>query len=329
MPSNILQSTPSSLGFKSRSGAVGMEDAVYVSTNESLAVMCISSVGMNPTMTSVTPPAQGVQLIIDMRMLTQNAGLTYLTFTVNPTNDYTCNEFFIKLPEGFILSATAYTSGLVQQKATGAYSQTELPAIGQTWVSLSVVISQNPDQYTGTFLCQGYCTNYQRVTYPIPQAVSYQDGYPFVRTSTVSSGGAYGAITKIYNVPINAINEITAVNFVLNTGADAANRQGTISVYKSVNTPGGNDPSVLIPFGGPTIGANTNIVFYAAIGIPFTEFTLPPGRLQNYTVYWAPLPNRLRLNFHDFIESSIYADAAVPNDLVRSITVWGNEWLMP
>jgi hypothetical protein len=288
-----------------------MEDAVYVSTNESLEVMVISSIGMNSAMTTATPPVQGTQVVVDMRMLTQNAGLTYLTFTVNPTNDYTCNEFFIKLPEGFILSAAVYTAGLVQQNSTGADSETVLPIIGETWVSLSVVISQNPDQYTGTFLCQGYCTNYQRVTYPIPQPVSYADGRPFTRTLAGAAGQGI-----IYNVPINAINEITGCSFVFQTNATVGNREVYLQYVK--NNGAANPPVLQTPLGDTQVA---NQLMGYAYGIGFS----PKEALGTYQ--FIPLLNRLRLTYGDSVQ--VNAQGMAAGDQISNFALWGNEWLMP
>lgn len=304
MPSNIYQPRPSQIRLDAKSGHIGMEDAVYVNTNESLQVTVISSTGANPK--SSAPPLQGTQVCIDVRMLTVTNGLQYLTFTLNPTDDYVTNSFVIKLPEGFVLSINAYTMGTWQQTSGDVVV---FPMIGQTWVDLSVVVSAEPQQYTGTFLAQGYATNHQRVCYPVPQEDSYQDGYPFVRYI------AGPAAQLQYNVPLHAVNEITGVSFAVATSATVGNRQPYIDFRAS---PNGQVASLRMPF-EQTITANFNATYWATMGQPSYQF--------GTGWFFANLPHRVRLSYGDSVLVQI--GFGLGGDTVSAMSVWGNEWLMP
>jgi hypothetical protein len=323
MPSNIYQPRPSTIRMEARSGTVGMEEAVYCNTNEGLEVMTVSSVGGNPNSAfNFSQLQEGVALTIDMRMLTVNAGLQYLTFMVSPTNDYTPQTIHIKLPEGFILSCNAYTTGKVRlyDPATAGAQPEISPCTGETWVALAVVATNNPAQYTGTFLCQGYVTNGQRVTYPARQPISYQDGYPFVRRQP----GPVTPASMSYQVPLNAINEITGIYYVLNTSATTGNRIPLIGFARNFGSSPVPDPVLVTPFPSDPVSANTQTTYFAAQGFPLLTYTV---KQTTGAYHWCSLPQRLRLQYHDYVYPIV--NGVQSGDTVQDFTIWGNEWLMP
>ena len=308
MPSNIYQPHHSTIELNARTGDRGMDAAIYVNTNESLQVSITSSIGRNvPPGTGFT----GVSVNVDVRMLTVNNGLQYLTFTFNPPNDYSTQTFQIKVPEGLLLNLSAYTTGMVIQVA-GGLSAT--PLLGQTWVNLSLVAPIQPNKYMATYLTQGYVTNQERVVYPPQQTISYQDGYPFLRPA-----GPIVPIGTGYQVQPNAINEITCVFFSVSTDAAVTQRQVYLSIYMNLQqTVPATNRVVTIPFQtlqGPSTFQN----YEAWIGAP------------NYSTSslatFATLPLRLRLKAGDYIQPGL--SAADPGDSVSNLCVWGNEWLVP
>lgn len=308
MPSsNIYHPRPSTIELNARSGNRGMDAAIYVNTNESLQVTITSSIGAN------VPPGSGligVSVNIDVRMLTVNSGLQYLTFTFVPGNDYSTDTYDVKLPEGFLLSISAYTTGVVTFVANGTPVD---PMLGQTWVALSIVAPVNPNQRMATYLTQGYVTNQERIAYPPRQSISYEDGYPFFRY-----GSNQPPRGLIYLVPQNAVNEITSVYFTVTTDNSASQRQVYISYQSTTGTPA-TTGNVLIPFEQFVTGSMS--AFTCAAWIGATVYTS-----ANFAMF-APLPARLRLKAGESLQPGIF-NAGV-GDVIGNLKVWGNEWLVP
>lgn len=307
MSTNIYHPRPSTIGLNARSGDRGMDWAIYVNTNESLQVTITSSIGGNvPSGSGLT----GVSVNIDVRMLTVNNGLQYLTFTFVPGNDYSTDTYDIKLPEGFLLNISAYTTGVVVFVANGLPVE---PMLGQTWVNLSIVAPVNPNRTMATYLTQGYVTNEERIAYPPQQPISYYDGYPFFRFANVPPSG--------YQIPQNAINEITAVLFTLSTNVAATQRQVYLAFQSSAGIPATNR-TVIIPFQaqqGPSITLN----YHAWIGASNATYGPSEGSLGTF----APLPARLRLKAGELVAPGL--SNADPGDVVSDLCIWGNEWLVP
>ena len=311
MGTNIYQPRPSTLALNARTGNVGMSDAIYVNTTDSLEIDVVSSIGRNRTAApAVGAPADGIHVIIDVRMLTTANGLQYLSYSVCPGSDFSTNKFFIKVPEGFLLSVSAYTDGIWRETASpGLFSTANFPALGQTWISIEVCAPATAQQNTSNFLAQGYITGVQRVAWPVPQAISYPDGYAFVRRVSLLSEAS-----PVYVCPLNAVDEITGVSLQFVAGAAPAPRQLAMVFARSS---GGTmpDPALVIPFGG-NVGPNSTTTLVGAQGI---------GTGTDASVIYAPLPQRLRMLYHDYLTVS----GGVTGDAVAHIDVWGNEWLMP
>lgn len=284
-----------------------MDGSIYVNTNESLQVSITSSVGGN------VPPGtgfSGVTVNIDMRMLTVNDGLQYLTFMFVPSNDSSTETFQIKLPEGLLLNVSAYTAGVVVQLANGLPVD---PMLGQTWVSLSIVAPVEPNHHLATYLTQGYVTNVERVCYPPQQTISYEDGYPFFRFGQIIPGRGYLG----YAIPQNSVNEITGVSFSITTSAAGSTRSVFLAVESSLGT-STTRRNLVIPMGaqGPSI---TNQIYWAWQGSPVETVTSIGS--------FAPLPERLRLKNGEYFYAAMTSQDA--GDSIGNFFLWGNEWLVP
>lgn len=307
MPSNIYQPRPSTIHLNATSGNLGMDEAIYINTNESLNVSITSSVGRN------VPPQStfvGVSVNIDARMLTVNDQLQYLNYTFNAPPDYTTVSYTVKLPEGFLLNISAYTTGEVIRLENG---NPVPPMIGETWVALSIVAPIEPNRFTASCVTHGYITNVQRIAYPPVLTESYEDGYPFFRFGEVLPGRGL-----VYQCPQNAINEITGVLFEVTTSGVDSTRFVYLSVQSTLGD-GATTRNLNIPMGAQTSGVASGI-FEAWQGNPMVVEATPIGS-------FAALPQRLRMKFSDYLVPSIQNGQA--GDSIGGLAIWGNEWLMP
>lgn len=306
MPSNIYQPRPSTIALNAGSGDRGMDSAIYVNTNESLQVTITSSIGAN------VPPGSGltgVSVNIDVRMLTVNNGLQYLTYTFIPDNQYSTDTYQIKLPEGFLLNISAYTTGTVSYTFAGVPTD---PLLGQTWVNLSIVAPVNPNQTMATYLTQGYVTNEERIAYPPQQIVSYPDGYPFFRWGAILPGRGPG-----YAIPQNAVDEITGITFQVTTTGTPGSRLVYLAIESSLGTPT-TRRNLIVPMGaqGPSLSNQIYTAFQGAA----VQTAEPIGAC-------APLPQRLRMKTGEFIYGALSSPDG--SDVLGGVFVWGNEWLVP
>jgi hypothetical protein len=301
--------------MQAQSGTVGMEQAIYVNTNESLEISTLCSIGGNPN--SNTPPIQGVSLNIDIRMLTTTSGLQYLSFSVVPTNDYLLNKYVIKVPEGFILDASVNAIGNYQANFP-TWQQPYLihPQIGQTWVRLMIVATDQPAQYTGTFLCQGYVTANQRICYPMIQPLSY-DGlvaWHYIQNPVdYNNRGSY----IIHSVQPNSVNELLGMQFQISTvNAGTARTYNLVACFQSTSL--------------------TNLPFLTLATISVPAFTLQAYSMVNYVssgtiggggAVFLPLPAKLILPYGSLIQ--MLTSNWQSGDVVNQVSVLVKEWLVP
>lgn len=307
MPSNIYQPRPSTIALKADTGDRGMDQAVYVNTNESLQIKVLTSIGSNvPAGTSYVP----VTVSVDMRLLTVKGVLQYLTFTFNPQGTHDVETFTTKLPEGFLLNLSAYTAGAeVFQTSTGM-PVFDLP--GETWCQAMIVAPVQPNVYTATFLAQGYITDEERITFPARQGTGgTRQGFPFMRFGSVISG-----IGLAYTCPPNSVDEITGVNFVYSTTGGGIAREVYLAFQSSMGTPA-TIRNIYVPFeGSQSPGTTQN--YQAWMLAP--AFTNPLGSFQTLPMRQIMLPGQY------LIPGAANGD---PADAISQLTVWGNEWLVP
>jgi hypothetical protein len=236
--------------------------------------------------------------------------LQYLTFAFTPDSIYEIETFAAKLPEGFLLNASAYTTGSMAFQTSGTPA---FPLPGQTWVQLMIVAPVQPNVWTGTFLTQGYITAQERISYPARQGTStIREGYPFMRFGSVISG-----IGLAYTVPQHAVDEITGVSFTYQTSAAVGSRSVYLAFQSSLGTVG-TIRNIIVPFTTPQ-AAGTTVNYEAWILAP--SVSVPAvGTFQT-------LPLRQIMRAGQYLIPGVSGGDAA--DVDSNLTVWGNEWLVP